>query len=76
MLLASSPVIMHGTAGGFFTHDLAKLDGGGYRVTGRLNNAIRIQGVWLDVADIEDKMVCLCVCVLHCLFCVCKRVCH
>ena len=48
------------TAGGFFTHDLAlKVESGGYRVTGRLNNAIRIQGVWLDVASIEDQMVCV-----------------
>ena len=43
---------------GFFTQDLAlKLESGGYRVTGRLNNAIRIQGLWLDVASIEDQMV-------------------
>lgn len=43
---------------GFFTHDLAlRLESGGYRVTGRLNNAIRIQGLWLDVASIEDQMV-------------------
>lgn len=42
---------------GFFTQDLALKSNGGYRVTGRLNNAIRIQGVWLDVASIEDKIV-------------------
>lgn len=42
---------------GFFTQDLAlKLKNGGYRVTGRLNNAMRIQGMWLDVASIEDQM--------------------
>ena len=43
---------------GFFTHDLAlKLGSGGYRVTGRLNDAVIIQGLWLDVASIEEQMV-------------------
>ena len=51
------PTVVH-TGHGFFTHDLAlKLESGGYRITGRENNAIRIQGVWLDVASIEDQMV-------------------
>lgn len=46
------------TGYGFFTQDLAlKLKNGGYRVTGRLNNAMRIQGMWLDVASVEDQMV-------------------
>ena len=56
---ASFQISLHFFPGhGFFTHDLAlRLENGGYRVTGRLNNAIRIQGVWLDVANIEEQMV-------------------
>lgn len=43
---------------GFFTSDLAlRLENGGYRITGRLNGAMRVQGQWLDVAHIEDELV-------------------
>ena len=43
---------------GFFTSDLAlRLESGGYKITGRQNGAMRIQGVWLNVADVEDQLV-------------------
>ena len=42
---------------GFCTQDWAEQLSGGYRIAGRVNNAMRIQGVWLDVANIEAQMV-------------------
>ena len=43
---------------GFCTDDFAlKLNNGGYKITGRLNDAIRFQGVWLNIAEVENQMV-------------------
>ena len=49
---------IHPPEGYFYTYDLAKLDTeGNYQVTGRVDDAIRIKGVWLDVPKIESVMV-------------------
>ena len=42
----------------FNTYDLAKRDTeGNYQITGRVDDAIRIKGVWLEVPKIESVMV-------------------
>ena len=42
----------------FNTYDLAKRDAeGNYQITGRVDDAIRIKGVWLEVPKIESVMV-------------------
>lgn len=49
----------------FFTYDFARFTGtGGYVVVSRTVDAIRVQGVWLDIPHIESKMVSfdLCTC--------------
>ena len=44
--------------GYFYTYDLAKRDTeGNYQVTGRVDDAIRIKGDWLEVPKIESVMV-------------------
>ena len=44
--------------GCFDTYDLAKRDTeGNYQITGRVDDAIRIKGVWLEVPKIEGVMV-------------------
>ena len=44
--------------GYFNTYDLAKRDAeGNIQVTGRVDDAIRMQGVWLEVPKIETVMV-------------------
>jgi len=48
----------HPAEGCFYTYDLAKRDTeGNYQVTGRVDDAIRIKGVWLEVPKIESVMV-------------------
>ena len=42
----------------YYTYDLAKRDAeGNYQITGRVDDAIRIKGVWLEVPKIESVMV-------------------
>ena len=42
----------------YYTYDLAKCDAeGNYQITGRVDDAIRIKGVWLEVPKIESVMV-------------------
>jgi len=49
---------IHPAEGYFYTYDLAKRDTeGNYQVTGRVDDAIRIQGVWLEVPKMESVMV-------------------
>ena len=49
---------IHPGKGLFYTYDLAKRDAeGNIQVTGRVDDAIRIKGVWLEVPKIEDVMV-------------------
>ena len=49
---------IHLGKGLFYTYDLAKCDAeGNIKVTGRVDDAIRIKGVWLEVPKIESVMV-------------------
>ena len=49
---------IHSGKGLFYTFDLAKCDAeGNIQVTGRVDDAIRIKGVWLEVPKIESVMV-------------------
>ena len=49
---------IHLAEGYFNTYDLAKRDAkGNIQVTGRVDDAIRMQGVWLEVPKIETVMV-------------------
>ena len=49
---------IHPGQGLFYTYDLAKRDAeGNIQVTGRVDDAIRIKGVWLEVPKIESVMV-------------------
>ena len=51
-------LVIHLAKGYFDTYDLAKRDAeGNYQVTGRVDDAIRIKGVWLEVPKIEGVMV-------------------
>ena len=50
--------VIHLAKGYFDTYDLAKRDAeGNYQITGRVDDAIRIKGVWLEVPKIEGVMV-------------------
>ena len=49
---------IHPAKGYFSTFDIAKRDAeGNYQITGRMDDAIRIKGVWLEVPKIESVMV-------------------
>ena len=49
---------IHLAEGYFDTYDLAKRDAeGNYQITGRLDDAIKFKGVWLEVPKIEGVMV-------------------
>ena len=53
-----SSVYLFSHLGIFFTYDWAHTTGsGGYRVLGRMDDAIRVKGVWLDIPEIESAMV-------------------
>ena len=53
-----SILTIHSCEGLFDTYDLAKRDAeGNIKVTGRVDDAIRIKGVWLEVPKIEGVMV-------------------
>lgn len=42
----------------FSTYDwVYNVEDNGYRVTGRIDDAIRVKGVWLDIPEIERAMV-------------------
>ena len=51
-------LVIHLAEGYFDTYDLAKCDAeGNYQVTSRVDDAIRMKGVWLEVTKIESVMV-------------------
>ena len=51
-------MFIHPGQGLFYTFDVAKRDAeGNIQVTGRVDDAIRIKGVWLEVPKIEGVMV-------------------
>ena len=58
VLLSVVILTIHLAEGYFNTYDLAKCDAeGNIQVTGRVDDAIRMQGVWLEVPKIETVMV-------------------
>lgn len=53
---------MHGiwSSAGYCTFDIIQQGrSGGYRVIARETDAIRIEGHFLDIPEMEDRMVCL-----------------
>ena len=51
-------LVIHLAKGYFDTYDLAKRDAeGNYQITGRVDDAIKFKGVWLEVPKIEGVMV-------------------